>query len=138
MKIHHLGIVTTEIEKTLITLGLNADDISEVVEDLNQMNRLHFIYIGANDLWIELVEPMDKSSTVNNFAKKNRVGLHHIAFSGENLSILKEKISKRPQTFPLGSYEINVKSFGGHIRTMFAAFNGLLIEYVEKIKNGKK
>ena len=49
MKIHHLGIVTTEIEKTLITLGLNSDDISEVVEDLNQMNRLHFIYIAGRN-----------------------------------------------------------------------------------------
>lgn len=134
MKIHHLGIVTTNVSDTLIALGLEQDCVSEIVEDTNQMNRLHFIFIKENNLWLELVEPMDETSSTYNFSKKNIVGLHHIAFGNQNLENLKGELRERPQTYPLGSYKIEVKSFGGKIKTLFAAFNGLLLEFVEKIK----
>ena len=65
--------------------------------------------------------------------QKNVVGLHHIAFANSNLETLKDEMRDRPQTYFLGSYEINVNSFGGKIK-LFAAFNGLLIEFVEKVK----
>ena len=134
MKIHHLGIVTTNVCDTLNVLGLQQDCIVEVIEDTNQMNRLHFIFIEENNLWIELVEPMDETSSTYNFARKNAVGLHHIAFTNQNLEKLKSELVARPQIYPLGSYQIEVRSFGGKIRTLFAAFNGLLLEYVEKVK----
>ncbi|MDC1051139.1 hypothetical protein OAQ76_00260 [bacterium] len=134
MKIHHLGIVTTNVDDTLIALGLAKKSITEVVEDTNQMNRLHFVFIEENNLWLELVEPMNEKSSTYKFAKKNVVGLHHIAFANLNLEGLKVEIYERPQTYFLGSYEIEVGSFGGKIKTLFAAFNGLLIEFVEKVK----
>lgn len=134
MKIHHLGIVTTNVFDTLTALGLERESITEVVEDTNQMNRLHFIFIEENNLWLELVEPLNEKSSTYKFAKKNVVGLHHVAFANSNLDILKSEIYERPQTYFLGSYEIEVESFGGKIKTLFAAFNGLLIEFVEKVK----
>lgn len=134
MKIHHLGVVTTDVAGTLQALGLPEDAVTEVVEDHNQMNRLHFVYLEANDMWLELVEPMAEKSSVFRFARKNRVGLHHIAFSSEDLSALKGVLAERPGMFPLGAYQIDVASFGGQIRTLFVAFHGLIIEYVENLK----
>lgn len=134
MKIHHLGVVTTDLAATLDALGLSRDDIVEVVEDENQKNRLHFIHVEENDLWLELVEPMDAGSSIITFARRNRVGLHHLAFSGHDLPVMKKTLAAKPRLFPLGSYQIDVKSFGGNIRTLFVAFHGLLLEYVENIR----
>jgi hypothetical protein len=134
MKIHHLGVVTTDVASTLSALGLSAELITEVVEDDNQKNRLHFIYLEANDMWLELVEPMEQKSSVFKFAKKKRVGLHHLAFSGADLPELRRDLGEIPGMFPLGTYQINVKSFGGQIRTLFVAFHGLILEYVEVVR----
>lgn len=134
MKIHHLGVVTTHVAATLDALGLSPEDVVEVIEDTNQKNRLHFIHVEENDLWLELVEPMDARSSVMTFARKNRIGLHHLAFSGRDLPAMKQTLSAKPGMFPLGSYQIDVKSFGGNIKTLFVAFHGLLLEYVENIR----
>lgn len=133
MKIHHLGLVTTDVPGTLLALGLEQKDIVETVDDLNQKNRLHFIHLPDNDMWLELVEPLDDSSSVNNFARKNRVGLHHLAFGESDIAARRAALLQLPHVFPLRSYEIDVASFGGRIRTLFAVFHGLLIEYVQKL-----
>ena len=54
MKIHHLGIVVTDVAETLQALGLDETAIREVVYDPIQKNKLHFIYLKENDLWLEL------------------------------------------------------------------------------------
>lgn len=134
MKIHHLGVVTLDVPGTLEAFGLCEADIVEVVEDHNQMNRLYFIPLEENRLCLELVEPMDETSSVYRFAKKNTVGLHHIAFDGEDLPQMKAAFAQRPGYFPLGEYSIAVKTFGGKIRTLFVAFKGLIVEYVERLE----
>lgn len=133
MKLHHLGLVTTDVPGTLLALGLTQDDIVETVDDLNQKNRLYFIHLSENDMWLELVEPLDDTSSVKNFARKNRVGLHHLAFGEADIDGRRAGLQGIPHVFPLRSYEIDVASFGGRIKTLFAVFHGLLIEYVQKL-----
>lgn len=134
MKLHHLGVVTTDVPATLDALGLPHDSVVEVVEDPNQQNRLHFIALPENDMWLELVEPMSNRSSVWNYARKHKVGLHHLAFAGNDLPSLRASMQARPGMFPLGSYVIDVRSFGGSLRTLFVGFKGLIIEYVEALK----
>lgn len=133
MKIQHLGIVVSDVNEALASLGLNRDSISETVHDANQKNNLHFIFLEKNNLWLELVEPLESKSSVANFAKKNGMGLHHLAMSSDNLKKTEEGYSKVSGAFVLGRYSIRVNSFGGEIRTLFIAVKGLILEFVEKI-----
>lgn len=131
VKIHHLGIVTPDIDEALLTLGLTRADITESVYDANQKNTLHFIFLKENNLWLEFVEPMDATSSVANFARKNGLGLHHLAMGSTDLAATEEKYKQQEGTFVLGRYAINVKSFGGNIKTLFVAVKGLILEFVQ-------
>ncbi len=134
MKIHHLGIVVSDVDEALATLGLNRSDIKETVYDDGQKNNLHFIYLAGNDRWIELVEPTAPGSSVINFAKKNGLGLHHLAVSIKDLKSTEEIYTSRPGNFVLGRYRILVNSFGGKIRTLFTATKGLILEFISDDK----
>jgi hypothetical protein len=131
MKIHHLGIVTSDVDEALATLALDRSHISETVFDPVQKNNLHFVYLPANDLWIELVEPMAETASTFKFAKKHGLGLHHIGFASDDLKQSEDGLASRPGAFPLGRYEISVEAFGGKIRTLFVAVKGLIVEFVK-------
>lgn len=131
MKIHHLGIVTKDVPGTLSALGLTPSDISETVYDPVQKNNLHFIELPANNLWLELVEPMADDASTANFAKKNGIGLHHLAIGHDDLDQAAADYRKIPYAFELGRYKIAVQAFGGNIRTLFVAVRGLILEFVQ-------
>ena len=63
------------------------------------------------------------------------MGLHHIAFGSDDLAKVEDLYTNRPASFVLGKYEINVKSFGGEIKTLFIAVKGLILEFVRKEKS---
>lgn len=131
MKIHHLGIVVTDVDEALTALGLSRSDITETVFDLNQKNMLHFIYLLENNLWLELVEPVTEDASTANFAKKFSIGLHHLAMGTEDIEATETAYTARPGNFLLGRYQITVDSFGGKIRTLFVAVKGLILEFVK-------
>ena len=131
MKIHHLGIVVTDVAEALQALGLDETDIREMVYDPIQKNKLHFIYLKKNDLWLELVEPTDETASTHKFAKKFGMGLHHLGMGSDNLELSEKKYENQKGAFSLGRYQIEVNSFGGKIRTLFIAIKGLIIEFVK-------
>lgn len=131
MKIHHLGLVTSSVDETLAALGLDRSAIQETVYDPVQKNNLHFIHLPQNDLWLELVEPMEETASTYRFAKKFGMGLHHLGMGGNDFDGISEKYRGMPGAFELGRYAIDVKSFGGQIRTLFIAIQGLILEFVK-------
>lgn len=128
-KIHHIGLVVSDLPETLSSLGLTSDDVRETVYDPVQKNKLHFVYISANDLWLEFVEPTSEEASTWTFAQKFGAGLHHLGFWTEDMES-EEQHADRPGTFILGRYQIDVSSFGGAIRTLFVSAKGLIVEYV--------
>lgn len=131
MKIHHLGIVVSDVDEALIALGLTRLNITETVFDPNQKNNLHFIHLPENNLWLELVEPVSEDASTAKFAKKFSIGLHHLAMGADDLEEVEKAYLARPGNFVLGRYRINVDSFGGKIRTLFIAVKGLILEFVK-------
>ena len=132
-KIHHLGIVCSDINDALIAFNLKEKDITEIYEDKEQNNKLYFFYLKDNNLWLELVVPLNSDSTVLGFAKRNNFGLHHIGFSSNSLDNQRVKLNKIKGVFELKSYLLEISSFGGKINTLFFSFKGLLIEFVKNI-----
>ena len=131
MKIHHLGIVVSDIDEALASLGLDHSHISEVIVDSNQKNNLHFVHLPQNDMWLELVQPISEDSTTAQFARKFSIGLHHLGMGTDNLEDVEERYTARPGNFVLGRYQIRVDSFGGKLRTLFVAAKGLILEFIQ-------
>ncbi len=82
--VNHIGIAVRSIEaqKPFYEGALGA--VFEGVEEVpDQKVRVGFFRV--NDVRLELLEPTDPTSTVAAFLEKRGEGLHHIAFTVENL-----------------------------------------------------
>ena len=133
-KIHHICIVSENLDSALNMLNIEKSKIKEVVDDNIQHNLLHLIRLENNDLWIEIIVPKNNNSTVHNFTKKYKMGLHHIGILCNNIQELESNFDKSTEAVKLGKYELTVASFGGKISTLFIATHNVIIEYVE-VKN---
>jgi hypothetical protein len=131
VKIQHLGIVISDLDETLAALGLDRSAVAETVHDPVQQNDLHFVYLAGNDCWLELVEPKSPTASTATFAAKYGMGLHHLGFETQDLGHAESLHAEREGAFVLGRYHIEVKSFGGRVRTLFIAVKGLILEYVK-------
>ena len=137
MKIHHIGIATNDVDSLLKVYKLKRDDITETIFDNEQKNNLHFIFLKENNLWIEIIEPVDKTSTISNFVNKNQSALHHIGISTDNIENENSFYSKLPSNFIIGKYQLAVNSFGGKIKTLFVAFKGVVINRIKAVERWK-
>ena len=82
--VNHIGIAVRSIEAQRPfyegVLGAVFEDV-EVIPD--QKVRVGFFRVG--DVRLELLEPTDSTSTVASFLEKRGEGLHHIAFSVQDI-----------------------------------------------------
>ena len=78
-----------------------------------------FFYLPFNKLWLECVIPHRPASTVSTFANKHGLALHHLGFISSDLIQEKTKRQNIRSMFPIGSYSLFIKSFGGNIKTLF-------------------
>ena len=133
-KIHHLALVTNNLELTLNSLNIKKSDIQEVFTDHEQKNTIYFVYINENKLWLEIIVPTNENSTTYNFAKKFGLGLHHLGFTTNNLEETEKNYVSRPMVFKIGNYKNKVECFGGEISTVFVAIKGLILEFVANVQ----
>ena len=133
-KIHHLALVTNNLELTLNSLNIKKSDIQEVFIDHEQKNTIYFVYIKENNLWLEIIVPTNENSTTYNFAKKFGLGLHYLGFTTNNLEETEKNYVSRPMVFKIGNYKNKVECFGGEISTVFVAIKGLILEFVANVQ----
>ena len=81
MTVHHTGIIVKDIQKNLAIYNkLGYVQISDIIIDAVQHNRIVFL-TSINQLYtIELIEPLDKTSSVYNLKE----GYHHICYEVDN------------------------------------------------------
>ena len=84
--INHIGIAVRSIEAQRPfyeqTLGAVYEGIEEVAD---QKVRVGFFRVG--DVRLELLEPSDPSSTIAAFLEKKGEGLHHVAYTVEDIAV---------------------------------------------------
>jgi methylmalonyl-CoA/ethylmalonyl-CoA epimerase len=82
--INHIGIAVRSIEAQRSfyeqTLGALFEGVEEVAD---QKVRVGFFRLG--DVRLELLEPSDPSSTIATFLEKKGEGLHHVAYTVDDL-----------------------------------------------------
>ncbi len=91
--INHIGIAVRSLDTARAlyegTLGL-AYEGDEVVAD----QRVRVGFFRAGDVRIELLEPTDETSPVHRFIEKRGEGIHHIAYSVEDLPACLEALKQ--------------------------------------------
>ena len=82
--VEHIGIAVTNLENAISfyekVLGLTCYNIEEVADQ-----RVKTAFFMAGETKIELLESTDPDSSVGKFIKNKGEGIHHIAFSVENI-----------------------------------------------------
>ena len=131
MQIHHIGIVC---EKQNINQYFFCPKKKFTYTDKFKNNKLIIGKNKSNNLWIELVIPLNKNSTVRNFLKKRGPSLHHLAYYVKDLEIIKKKFSKKKGFIYINSFEMNLPCFGGIMETVFFFNDNIFIEFIKKKK----
>lgn len=97
MKLHHVGLVVSNIQDSLgeLTKFLNFETITLPTLIGSQKVNVCFLQIGK--FYLELIEPATSDSPIFNFVNKGG-GFHHLCFEVKDihkeLDILKEKGAK--------------------------------------------
>lgn len=77
MKIHHIGIIEKNIEQSIqIYSNFDFFPCTDLVIDVIQNNKIIFLKNRRNQFLIELIEPIDDTSSIYRYPK----GYHHICF----------------------------------------------------------
>src|SRR6516165_945130 len=82
--VNHIGIAVHSIDAQRPFYEGTLGAVFEGLEDVpDQKVRVGFFRIG--DVRLELLEPTEPASTVATFLEKRGEGLHHVAFTVENI-----------------------------------------------------
>ncbi|UCH31194.1 MAG: methylmalonyl-CoA epimerase [Candidatus Bathyarchaeota archaeon] len=85
--IEHIGIAVNKIADIIDFyedfLGLKLVKIEE-----SKQHRIKAALLTVNNMKIELIEPLDKESSISKFLDRKGQGIHHIAFRVDDLGTL--------------------------------------------------
>ncbi len=125
MKLHHIGIVVEDIEKSRkryekifgIKVGIKP------YEDKNMKVKILFFDLG--DMKIELIEPVGESG-VSRFLEKKGEVLHHLAYEVRDINKTVKNLKEKGANIiePVDAYE-------GRVAFIHPKDVGILIEFVE-------
>lgn len=86
MDFDHVGIAVQNIEKyfnTMLNSVLGVPELSEIFVDPIQNCRIAFA-TTSNGVRLELIEPLNEESPVNQILQKKKGGLYHLCFVANN------------------------------------------------------
>lgn len=93
MKLHHIGIVVENIQKSLGDLTKYLDFESTTVPSLVGSQKVNICFLKTNNVFLELIEPAEENSPISNFIKKGG-GFHHLCFEVDDIHLELEKMKK--------------------------------------------
>ena len=93
MKLHHIGIVVENIQKSLGDLIKYLDFESTTMPSLVGSQKVNICFLKTNNVFLELIEPAEENSPISNFIKKGG-GFHHLCFEVDDIHLELEKMKK--------------------------------------------
>jgi methylmalonyl-CoA/ethylmalonyl-CoA epimerase len=93
LKLHHIGIVVENIQKSLGELTKYLDFESTTVPSLVGSQKVNICFLKTNNVFLELIEPAEENSPISNFIKKGG-GFHHLCFEIDDIHLELEKMKK--------------------------------------------
>jgi len=93
LKLHHIGIVVENIQKSLGELTKYLDFESTTMPSLVGSQKVNICFLKTNNVFLELIEPAEENSPISNFIKKGG-GFHHLCFEVVDIHLELEKMKK--------------------------------------------
>ena len=93
MKLHHIGIVVENIQKSLGELTKYLDFESTTMPSLVGSQKVNICFLKTNNVFLELIEPAEENSPISNFIKKGG-GFHHLCFEVDDIHLELQKMKK--------------------------------------------
>ena len=93
LKLHHIGIVVENIQKSLGDLTKYLDFESTTMPSLVGSQKVNICFLKTNNVFLELIEPAEENSPISNFIKKGG-GFHHLCFEVDDIHLELEKMKK--------------------------------------------
>lgn len=94
MKLDHIAIAVKSIEERLKiwqhVLNLKLEFIKDVPDQ-----KVKVAVLDINGLHIELLEPLEETSTISKFIEKKGEGLHHLCFEVKNIESMLLNMKKQ-------------------------------------------
>ena len=94
MKLHHIGIIVKDIQKSLGELGKYFEFQETTIPTLVKSQKVNVCFLKSSDVYIELIEPIEDDSPVKSMAESGG-GFHHLCFEVddilEEVKIMKQK-----------------------------------------------
>ena len=84
MKLHHIGIIVKDIQKSLGELGKYFEFKETTIPTLVKSQKVNVCFLKSSDVYIELIEPIDDDSPVKSMAESGG-GFHHLCFEVDNI-----------------------------------------------------
>lgn len=126
IKMHHIGVIEKDIQKSLkLYIKFGYIQLSDIVDDYYQNNKIVFIKNHECGQVLELIEPLNEQSSVYNF----KTGLHHICYEVDE----SEKFIKKFKKLKVGKiFKGPIKAPAIDDRQVFFAClnNGLFVEFL--------
>ena len=93
MKLHHIGIIVKNIQKSLGEVTQYLDFESITMPTLVGSQKVNICFLKTNNVFLELIEPAEENSPISNFIKKGG-GFHHLCFEVDDIHLELEKMKK--------------------------------------------
>ena len=141
MKLDHIGFVVEKIDEFVEVLrAMGLPPATRPVPDHDKKVNASFIPVGVKDeIYLEVLEPLDERSAVHNFLRRTGGGLHHLCFEVDDIAKASRDLEEKgfkvvSPPADCGAYDENLKrSCAGVTRISFFLLpNRLLVELVEK------
>ena len=112
-KIDHIGIVVTNLKKSIEHYE-NVFGVKSSASKISEAQKVKISFIEFSKIKLELIQPLDKTSPINNFLNKNpNGGLHHLGIEVHDIN-KNYKIAQELNLEP-----INEPSKGYHGKLLF-------------------
>tara|TARA_B100001540_G_C15184735_1_gene363662 strand:- start:8 stop:412 length:405 start_codon:yes stop_codon:yes gene_type:complete len=134
MKLHHVGIVVSNIQESLGALTNFLEFEETTVPTLIESQKVNVCFLKTSDIFLELIEPANNDSPVKNFSNSGG-GFHHLCFEVEDISKALETMRKNGARIivePTNGFENRQIAF---VLLNMKNTNCNLIELAEKRKN---
>jgi len=94
MKLEHIGIAVEDLEKSNELFAKILGEEHYQIEDvISEMVSTSFFQVG--DVKIELLVASDPESAISKFIKKRGEGIHHLAFSVDDIAVAMNDMKKK-------------------------------------------
>jgi methylmalonyl-CoA/ethylmalonyl-CoA epimerase len=85
MKFDHAGVATDDAAGTAALFG-DLLDAENVHEETDEGRGMRFVFLDLGNGYVEVIEPLDDTSTIADYVDENGSGLHHVAFATDDAS----------------------------------------------------